>query len=186
QLGRHGIEVLTSNFSDDREHEQAPDLAQVEQWLADAGFSVIASGAIDLGILGEELFARGADRDLRSMGYWSLTGSSLYMVAIKSGKTAGARERRAAAGARSVAEARAAPESLAAEPVDKQALVREFGIEEGFARYKQMLGLPESDRLERTQVANLYDFEKQNGAGFHELDPSGKISTAPPSSIGES
>ena len=84
QLGQHGIEVLTSNFSDDREHEQAPDLAQMEQWLADAGFSVIASGGIDLGILGEELFARGADHDLRSMGYWSLTGSSLYMVAIKS------------------------------------------------------------------------------------------------------
>src|SRR5438477_12460415 len=110
QLGRHGIEVLTSNFSDDREHEQAPDLAQMEQWLADAGFSVIASGAIDLGILGEELFARAADRDLRSMGYWSLTGSSLYMVAIEFGKTAEARELRAAAGARPVAEARAAAE----------------------------------------------------------------------------
>ena len=185
QLGQHGIEVLTSNFSDDREHEQAPDLAQMEQWLADAGFSVIASGAIDLGILGEELFARGADRDLRSMGYWSLTGSSLYMVAIKS-TTAAPQQWRAAADPQPVAPPPAAPESLAAEPVDKQALVREFGIAEGFARYKQMLGLPESDRLERKQVASLYDFAKQHGAAFHEIDPSGKISTAPPPSIGES
>jgi SAM-dependent methyltransferase len=84
ELSQHGIEVLTSNFTDDREHEQAPDLALVESRLGEAGFSVIASGAIDLGILGEELFARAADRDTRSMGYWSLTRSSLYTVAIKS------------------------------------------------------------------------------------------------------
>ena len=54
------------------------------EWLADSGFEVVASGAVDLGLLGEELFARGADRDARSMGYWSLTRSSLYMLAIKS------------------------------------------------------------------------------------------------------
>jgi hypothetical protein len=102
QLGQHGIEVLTSNFIDDWEHKHAPDVARIGQWLADAGFSVAASGAVDLGILGEELFARGADRDTRSMGYWSLTHSSLYAVAIKSGKPAVA-----AAGLRPVTEARA-------------------------------------------------------------------------------
>ena len=84
QLKQHGIEVLTSNFMDDREHEQAPELARMGEWLADSGFEVVASGAVDLGLLGEELFARGADRDARSMGYWSLTRSSLYMLAIKS------------------------------------------------------------------------------------------------------
>jgi GT2 family glycosyltransferase len=84
QLTKHGIEVLTSNFIDDWEHKQAPDLARVEKWLGDAGFEVMVSGGVDLGILGEEMFARAADRDTRSMGYWSLTRSSLYTVAIKS------------------------------------------------------------------------------------------------------
>src|SRR5207248_9806100 len=40
------------------------------------------------GILGEELFARGADRDSRTMGYWSMTRSSLYATAIKAGEAA--------------------------------------------------------------------------------------------------
>lgn len=84
QLQKHGIEVMTSNFIDDWEHKQAPDLERMENWLADAGFNVMASGTIDLGILGEELFARAADRAVRSMGYWSLTRSSLYTVAVKS------------------------------------------------------------------------------------------------------
>jgi predicted O-methyltransferase YrrM len=94
QLSQNGIDVVTSNFTDDREHEQAPGLALVEKWLGEAGFGIIASGAVDLGILGEELFARAADRDSRSMGYWSLTRSSLYTVAIKSAAAAAVAPRR--------------------------------------------------------------------------------------------
>jgi len=84
QLARYDLDVLTSNFSDDWEHKQAPDLAQVCSWLAAAGFTVAARGAVDLGILGEELFARGTDRDSRSMGYGSMMRSSLYTVAVRS------------------------------------------------------------------------------------------------------
>jgi capsular polysaccharide biosynthesis protein/glycosyltransferase involved in cell wall biosynthesis len=115
QLSKHGIEVLTSNFIDDAEHKQAPDLARLGNWLSDAGFTIIASGAVDLGILGEELFARGADRDTRSMGYWSMTRSSLYTVAIKSAAAAlPARERSTAASASPVAPERV-PLSAAAD-----------------------------------------------------------------------
>src|SRR5439155_6389954 len=88
QLQKHDIEVLTSNFIDDWEHKQAPDLARLSGWLKAAGFELISSGAIDLGILGEELFARGADRDSRTMGYWSMTRSSLYATAVKAGEAA--------------------------------------------------------------------------------------------------
>jgi hypothetical protein len=116
QLSKHGIEVLTSNFIDDGEHKQAPDLARLGTWLSDAGFTIIASGAVDLGILGEELFARGADRDSRSMGYWSMTRSSLYTVAIKSSEAAvPARERHTAVAA-SPATAERVPLPAAAGP----------------------------------------------------------------------
>jgi len=84
QLHKHEIEVVASSFIDDSEHKQAPDLARLSGWLMEAGFELITNGAVDLGILGEELFARGADRDSRSMGYWSMTRSSLYAVAVKS------------------------------------------------------------------------------------------------------
>jgi hypothetical protein len=66
QLQKHHIDVITSNFIDDWEHKQAPDLARLSAWLSAAGFQLMSSGAIDLGILGEELFARGADRDSRT------------------------------------------------------------------------------------------------------------------------
>src|SRR5205814_359030 len=88
QLHKNDIEVVASSFIDDWEHKQAPDLARLSGWLTEAGFDLIASGAVDLGILGEELFARGADRDSRSMGYWSMTRSSLYAIAVKSGEPA--------------------------------------------------------------------------------------------------
>jgi predicted O-methyltransferase YrrM len=96
QLQKHEIEVVTSNFIDDWAHKQAPDLARLSGWLKAAGFELISSGAIDLGILGEELFARGADRDSRTMGYWSMTRSSLYAIAVKAGDAAIAAQETAA------------------------------------------------------------------------------------------
>src|SRR5205807_561864 len=93
QLRKYDIDVVTSNFIDDWEHKQALDLARLSGWLKAAGFELISSGTVDLGILGEELFARDADRDSRSMGYWSMTHSSLYAIAVKSaGTVATARE----------------------------------------------------------------------------------------------
>jgi SAM-dependent methyltransferase len=89
ELRKHQIEVVVSNFHDDQANRTAPDLATVCGWLNAAGFTVISSGPIDLGIFGEELFARGTDRDGRSMGYWSMTHSALHAVAVKS-ETAGA------------------------------------------------------------------------------------------------
>jgi hypothetical protein len=89
ELRKHQIEVVVSNFRDDQANRTCPDLATVCGWLNAAGFTVISSGPIDLGIFGEELFARGTDREGRSMGYWSMTHSALHAVAIKS-ETAGA------------------------------------------------------------------------------------------------
>jgi SAM-dependent methyltransferase len=109
QLQKYEIEVVTSNFIDDWAHKQAPDLARLSGWLNAAGFELISSGAIDLGILGEELFARGADRDSRTMGYWSMTRSSLYAIAVKAGDAATATQETAATTRTSRASADPAP-----------------------------------------------------------------------------
>jgi Glycosyltransferase 61/Methyltransferase domain len=84
QLRKFDIHVVASNFMDDWEHKKSPDVSTLCNWLNNGGFTVMASGAIDLGILGEELFARAVDSFTRSMGYWSMTHSSLYAVAVKS------------------------------------------------------------------------------------------------------
>src|SRR5438132_1755192 len=93
QLQKFDIDVLTSNFMDDWEHKQSPDLATLCGWLTASGFEVMSSGAVDAGILGEELFARGVDQDSRSMGYWSLTHSSLYAVAVRTDEPVAASSR---------------------------------------------------------------------------------------------
>jgi SAM-dependent methyltransferase len=86
ELRRHDFDVLISNFRDDPDNRNCPDLATMRGWLNDAGLTTVASGAVDLGLLGEELFARAADR--RSMGYWSMMQFSLYAVAVKPGVAA--------------------------------------------------------------------------------------------------
>ena len=83
QLHKFDIDVVTSNFMDDWEHKQSPDLPNLCSWLTACGFEVMSSGAVDAGIVGEELFAHGGDPHMRSMGYWSLTHSSLYAVAVR-------------------------------------------------------------------------------------------------------
>lgn len=91
-LRRNGFEVLISNFRDDPENRNCPDLAAMCGWLRDAGLTIVGSGAVDLGILGEELFARAPDRDARSMGYWSMMQFSLYAMAVKPGIPADANQ----------------------------------------------------------------------------------------------
>src|SRR5881394_1087824 len=49
----------------------------------EAGFVVLSSGTIDIGMVGEELFIRGRDSGERTMGYWSITGFSHYITAVK-------------------------------------------------------------------------------------------------------
>jgi hypothetical protein len=53
----------------------------------------------------------------------------------------------------------------------KQALVRELGIEEGFAFYREAFGLPDSDRIEKKPVTSLYEFARDHGAAFYEIAP---------------
>jgi capsular polysaccharide biosynthesis protein len=351
QLHKFDVDVVTSNFVDDWEHKQAPDLPTVGGWLSACGFEVMSSGAVDTGIVGAELFARGGDPHMRSMGYWSLTHSSLYAVAVRTDQPVAAipgpaskpatawraefanppssapradptaslellhakrallrsglfdagfyRETyadirrslteplthyimRGEAEGRSpnpvfapgyyrrhaMAEAPAEQNALVhyaeegerlgrkphpafdpqtylaanpplAEFVDrplfhfltigraaslpvtpgasgealarileaqphasdfeysqrrnhyelmryKQALVRELGIEEGFAFYKEMFALPDSDRIARKRVTSLYEFAKEHGASFHEIAPAGMpFEVPPPRVIGE-
>jgi SAM-dependent methyltransferase len=78
-----GIDVGPSNFFDDLTHRAAPELAEVAGALTSLGLDVAEGGVIDLGPLGEELFIRAADRAERTMGYWSMTGWSIYVVAVK-------------------------------------------------------------------------------------------------------
>jgi SAM-dependent methyltransferase len=90
-LGKFGIELTSSNFRDDGTRQNSPDSATVCRWLTEAGFTLISSGTIDLGGLGEELFARASDPGIRTMGYQSITRSLLYVAAVKSAETPAAR-----------------------------------------------------------------------------------------------
>ena len=58
ELRQHDIEILVSNFRDDPANRTCPDVTTVCGWVREAGFTIVASGAIDLGRFGEELFAR--------------------------------------------------------------------------------------------------------------------------------
>jgi hypothetical protein len=69
----------------------------------------------------------------------------------------------------------------------KQALVRELGVEDGFALYKEVFALPDSDRIERRPVISLYEFARDRGAAFHEIGPPGEPFVMPPPRVmGES
>ena len=83
ELARHGIEVVGSNFHDDPTHRDCPDLPAVLDWLGQYGLAVVAHGAIDLGAIGEEMYVRALEPNLRTMGYWSLTRWSVFVEAIK-------------------------------------------------------------------------------------------------------
>jgi SAM-dependent methyltransferase len=99
-LHKFGIDLTSSNFKDDVTRRSSPDPAVLCRWLTESGFTLISSGTIDLGGLGEELFARASDPGIRTMGYQSMTQSLLYAVAVKSAEPPVARPRPAAAIAR--------------------------------------------------------------------------------------
>ena len=83
ELSERGIDVVISNFTDDLTHRETPDLSTCCRWLGEAGFVVLSSGTIDIGMVGEELFIRAKDPGERTMGYWSITGFSHYITAVK-------------------------------------------------------------------------------------------------------
>ena len=84
ELLEHGIDVVISNFADDLTHRETPEPATVCTWLREAGFMVISGGTIDTGMIGEELFTQATDAGNRTMGYWSITEFSHYLVAVRS------------------------------------------------------------------------------------------------------
>ena len=68
----------------------------------------------------------------------------------------------------------------------KRALVRELGIEEGFAVYREALGAPDSRRVEPKPIAGLHEFARSRAASFHEIAPAGEpFVIPPPRRIGE-
>jgi SAM-dependent methyltransferase len=68
----------------------------------------------------------------------------------------------------------------------KQALVSAFGLEEGFAFYKEAFGLPNSERLELKPIASLRDIARDRPGAFHEIAPAGeRFVVVPPPVIGE-
>lgn len=83
ELLDRGIDVVISNFADDLTHRETPPLSTVCAWLRDIGFTVVSSGTVDTGMIGEELFTQAKNAGDRTMGYWSITGFSHYIVAVK-------------------------------------------------------------------------------------------------------
>jgi SAM-dependent methyltransferase len=85
QLEReHGFVIQTFNFYDDDTHRQTPERSEVEAMLAEVGFHVIESAETRLGVLAEEMIARGRMRDdltFRQMGLWSSVGWSNVVIA---------------------------------------------------------------------------------------------------------
>jgi len=45
-----------------------------------------------------------------------------------------------------------------------------LGIEQGFARYKELSGHAASDVIKRKRIASLYDFAREHGGALHDLD----------------
>jgi hypothetical protein len=68
----------------------------------------------------------------------------------------------------------------------KQALVKEFGIEQGFARYKQAFPLPDSDHIHYKRLGPLKDFAAARADAFTEIAGAGQhITLDSPLVIGE-
>jgi SAM-dependent methyltransferase len=83
QLRECGIDVAASNFKDDETHKECPDLQGISAYLQSCGLAVTAQGEIDLGVIGEEMFARANEPNLRTMGYWSITRWCVFVEARK-------------------------------------------------------------------------------------------------------
>ena len=84
ELAARGLTIQTCNFFDDSTHRQTYELAAVQTQLARAGFRVIERGEINLGLVAEEMMARGRRLDnllYRQMGFWAAVGWSNYIIA---------------------------------------------------------------------------------------------------------
>lgn len=87
ELAKRGFVVQTVNFHDDHTHLRPLERSDVTEALAAEGFRTVEEGEIALGVLAEELMARGRRRDdltWRQMGLWSRTGWCNYVIAERS------------------------------------------------------------------------------------------------------
>jgi capsular polysaccharide biosynthesis protein len=57
----------------------------------------------------------------------------------------------------------------------KQSLVRELGVEEGFALCRKTLDLSSGSRLDPRPVAGLHEFAASRAGAFHEIAPGGEL-----------
>ena len=76
ELEPHGIRIKPSNFFDDLTHKRIIRPQEMDGWLKASGFTIIESGFIDCGSIGEEILARSLLKDEENMdlnGYWSVT-----------------------------------------------------------------------------------------------------------------
>ncbi len=83
---RHGIDITITNFFDDSTHLRMLPMAELSAALTRTGFSIAEAGTIDLGVIGEEMLARGLasnDGFARLAGYWSISGWSDWIVATR-------------------------------------------------------------------------------------------------------
>jgi Glycosyltransferase 61 len=62
----------------------------------------------------------------------------------------------------------------------KRRVIARFGREEGFVIYREMLTLPDSDRIRPLPIRSLREFAESEGAGFLEIDPGGDPFVVPP------
>lgn len=90
---RHGIDIVITNFFDDSTHLRMLPREEVIAHLTAAGFTIVESGTIDHGLVGEELLAcglAGGDSFARLAGYWSLSLWADWIVAAWPGPRRGA------------------------------------------------------------------------------------------------
>ncbi len=67
----------------------------------------------------------------------------------------------------------------------KRALFEQHGLDEGFRRYRDTLGLPSDARLERRRVESLAGFARERGSAFVEVYPAGELFfVRPPAIVG--
>lgn len=82
----HGVDITITNFFDDASHLRMIPAAELTAWLSEAGFYVREAGVVDLGIIGEEMLARGLlenDALCKLSGFWSITGWANWIVAAR-------------------------------------------------------------------------------------------------------
>jgi SAM-dependent methyltransferase len=82
-LRARGFAIQAFCFHDDATHRWAPSLAEAAAMLDAAGFALCESGRIQLGLVAQELMARGVRRnDLhwRQMGLWAQVGWAAYAI----------------------------------------------------------------------------------------------------------